>query len=47
MGGTENIEKGKRWVERAMLLRKEILPNEVPKKLDIVDFDELVCFWSI
>jgi hypothetical protein len=46
MGGAKNIEKGKQWVERAMLLRKEILPNEKPRKLDTRDFDDLVCFWS-
>ncbi len=44
MGGVENIEKRKRWVERAVLLRKAISPKEVPKKLDTLDFDELVAF---
>jgi hypothetical protein len=47
MGGEENIEKGKWWVERAKLLRKQILPDEEPRELEIADFDDLVCFWSI
>ena len=44
--GVENIEKGKQWVERAMALRKEVLPNEEPRHLDTKDFNDLVCFWS-
>lgn len=47
MGGEENIELGNRWVERAKVLRHEILPDEEPRELDTVDFDDLVCFWSI
>lgn len=44
VGGEENVELGNRWVERAKLLRKEILPDEEPRDLDTVDFDDLVCF---
>lgn len=46
MGGKENVEKGKRWVERAMILRKQILPGEHIEP-QTADFDVLVCFWSI
>lgn len=42
MGGQENVELGGRWVERAKLLRKEIMPDEEPQVLDTVDFDDLV-----
>jgi hypothetical protein len=44
LGGEENIEMGNRWVERAKL---EILRDEKPRELEAVDFDDLVCFWSI
>jgi len=47
MGGEENIEMGNRWVERAKLLRREILPDEESRELQTADFDDLVCFWSI
>ncbi|KAL8741433.1 MAG: hypothetical protein Q9190_005966 [Brigantiaea leucoxantha] len=48
MGGKENVEMGNRWIERAKLLRREILQKEEEaKELDTTDFDELVCFWSI
>ncbi|KAM7205136.1 tetratricopeptide repeat domain containing protein [Naviculisporaceae sp. PSN 640] len=47
LGGKENIELGNRWIERAKLLRKEIIPDEEPRELDTVDFDDLVCFWSV
>ncbi|KAI1411461.1 tetratricopeptide repeat domain-containing protein [Hypoxylon sp. FL1857] len=47
MGGKANVEKGNLWIERAKLLRKEILPDEEPRQLETVDFDDLVCFWSI
>jgi hypothetical protein len=47
LGGEENMEQGKRWVERAKALRREILPGEASRELDTVDFDDLVCFWSI
>ncbi|GAP89361.1 putative tetratricopeptide repeat domain-containing protein [Rosellinia necatrix] len=47
MGGEDNLEQGKRWIHRAEVLRKEILPNEPPKELEPKDFDSLICFWSI
>ncbi|RHZ68077.1 hypothetical protein CDV55_107889 [Aspergillus turcosus] len=47
LGGEENIEMGNRWMERAKLLRREILPDEEEKDLVTEDFDDLVCFWSI
>jgi len=47
MGGDQNIELGNRWIERAQMLRREIVPDEEPKELDTVDFDDSVCFWSI
>jgi hypothetical protein len=47
MGSEENMEKGKRWVERAKQLRSEIIPGEEPRELETVDFDDLVIFWSI
>jgi hypothetical protein len=34
-------------VERAKLLRREILPEEEPKELQTADFDDLICFWSV
>lgn len=46
-GGEENQELGARWIERAKVLRREILPDEEERELDTVDFDNLVCFWSI
>ncbi|KAF2120075.1 tetratricopeptide repeat domain-containing protein [Lophiotrema nucula] len=46
-GDDENFELGTRWIERAKVLRKEILPEEEKRELDTVDFDDLVCFWSI
>lgn len=46
MGGEENMRMGKRWVEQAEQLRREIVPNETPKELNTEDFDNLVCFWS-
>lgn len=45
--GKENVEQGKQWLERAKVLRAEILPEEKAKKLTTVDYDDLVCFWSI
>lgn len=47
MGDEYNMEKGERWMERAKLLRKQILPEEEPKALETADYDDLVCFWSI
>ncbi|KAK8139283.1 tetratricopeptide repeat domain-containing protein [Apiospora sp. TS-2023a] len=47
MQGRSNVAEGKRWIERATLLRKEIVPEEAPKNLETADFDNLVCFWSI
>jgi hypothetical protein len=47
LGGDDNIEQGELWVERAMLLRSELLPDEEKKDLEAADFDDLVCFWSI
>ncbi|KAL2070235.1 hypothetical protein VTL71DRAFT_13261 [Oculimacula yallundae] len=47
MGGAANIELGNRWIDRATLLRRQILPDEKPRELETVDFDDLVCFWSI
>ncbi len=47
LGGAENVEMGNRWIERATLLRKQILPDEKPRELKTADFDDLVCFWSI
>jgi hypothetical protein len=47
LGGDDNIEQGELWVERAMLLRGELLPDEEKKDLEAADFDDLVCFWSI
>ena len=46
-GLEKNVEMGNYWVERAKLLRREILPEEEPKELEIADFDGLVCFWSV
>ncbi|KAK1961468.1 tetratricopeptide repeat domain-containing protein [Colletotrichum sublineola] len=44
----ESVELGNRWIERAKVLRREILPNEEgSRELDTADFDALVCFWSI
>ena len=47
LGGEKNVEMGNNWVERAKLLRREILLEEESKELGTVDFDDLVCFWSI
>lgn len=47
LGGMQNVEMGKRWVERAKLLRSTIVVDEEPRELDNVDFDDLVCFWSL
>ena len=47
LGGEKNVETGTYWVERAKLLRSEILLEEEVKELETVDFDDLVCFWSI
>lgn len=47
LGDTESIAKGRCWVDRAKQLRRDILPEEEPKELQILDFDDLVCFWSI
>lgn len=48
MGGKQNAEEGKRLVERAVALRKQILADKAGKKdLEMEDFDDLVCFWSI
>ena len=41
------METGNYWVERARLLRSELLLEEEVKELENVDFDNLVCFWSI
>ncbi|KAK4197105.1 hypothetical protein QBC40DRAFT_257406 [Triangularia verruculosa] len=45
--GKENMDEGKQWLERAKVLRAEILPGEKPRKPTTADFDDLVCFWSI
>ena len=48
MGGASNVARGESLIERATLLRREILPNEtLMRSLEIQDFDDLVCFWSI
>ena len=47
LGGEKNVETGNRWIGRAKVLRSEILPDEEPKELESVEFDDLVCFWSI
>jgi hypothetical protein len=49
MGGKENTQKGKQWVERAALLRKQIVADKQlgVDDLHTKDFDDLVCFWSI
>ncbi|KAI1278576.1 tetratricopeptide repeat domain-containing protein [Xylaria sp. FL0933] len=47
LGGEDNVEQGKRWIHRAEVIRKEILPDEPPKELEPKDFDSLICFWSI
>lgn len=47
MGGEKNIEMGNHWLERAKMLRREILQEAEPKELNMADFDKLVCFWSI
>ncbi|KAJ4135099.1 hypothetical protein NW768_004714 [Fusarium equiseti] len=47
MGGKENVENGSRWIQRAILLRREVGVNDDDRELDTHDFDDLVCFWSI
>jgi hypothetical protein len=41
------MSAGQRWIDRAIELRKEIMPDEDYRQLGTVDFDNLVCFWSI
>lgn len=43
----DSVELKNRWLERAKVLRQQILPEEEPRELDTEDFDDLVCFWSI
>jgi hypothetical protein len=47
MGGRENFENGSRWIQRAIVLRREVVVSDDDKELDTQDFDDLVCFWSI
>ena len=47
MGGKDNVEQGKKWIELALLLHSKIKPDEKVKVLKQADFDGLVCFWSI
>jgi hypothetical protein len=46
--GGDDIKEGKKWVQRALQIRREIVPNDQKSEdeLDIGDFDELVVFWS-
>ncbi len=44
--GGEAASEGKRWIEQAAALRKEILPNCDMSKASEKDYDELVVFWS-
>ncbi|KAI1819341.1 tetratricopeptide repeat domain-containing protein [Xylaria intraflava] len=47
LNSKEYVEEGKKWLERAKVLRADILPDEKPGKLTTMDFDDIVCFWSI
>lgn len=47
MCGRENVENGSRWIQRAIVLRREVGVSDDDKELDTRDFDDLVCFWSI
>uniref|UniRef100_A0A8H7KEP9 MalT-like TPR region domain-containing protein n=1 Tax=Bionectria ochroleuca TaxID=29856 RepID=A0A8H7KEP9_BIOOC len=48
IGGDRNIEKGERWLQRAKVLRDEVLRCDSElENLTTQDFDDLVCFWSI
>jgi hypothetical protein len=47
LDGDENREQGQVWIDRALLLRKSLVPDEETRELEVKDFDDLVCFWSI
>lgn len=47
MKGEENYENGSKWIQRAILLRREVAEKDEGRELTTQGFDDLVCFWLI
>jgi len=47
-GDNNSIKEGKKWIQRALQIRREIVPDDqkAEDELEIEDFDKLVVFWS-